>query len=221
MNKSLKFVVGAIALLVGSSSAFAMLEGGRWYADVRGGGAFIGKIKAHSQVNSASDNSVKQKGGWVGAAAVGYSVDSWSFELEGKYCGAKIKTVRTAGSDQAGLHGRVRIGSLMGNVLYGIALADSLELRLGAGLGWGSMNVKSDGATATGYRMFNGHASLFAYQLKADLCYSINDNWSIVGGYTFFSSFNKPKIKSDLQTTKVHLKRPYVNQVTVGVCYKF
>ncbi len=215
--KTIKFIAGAAALLIGTSSAFAMLEGGRWYADVKGAVVEVQKIK----VKEDTTTNTKQKAGYGVSVAAGYALDAWRFELEGAYRRAKIKTVKSEGDVIAG-KGHFEAFSAMGNVCYDIPVADAFSFYVGAGLGYGRIKMKTDKSSdLSNERLFNGHANMVAYQLLAGVSYLINENWSASLGYRFFSTFGKPKFKSESDGVKIKTKLPFVHSFELGVRYTF
>lgn len=212
MNKNIisKILLGALVMALGTASIAKAGEGEGAYVSANAGLAMTGKTK----ITASDGDSVTAK--WKSAPAInfafGYQMDEWRTELELGYLQSKVGNVVDAdgnGVDDCSL--KMRHFNIMGNLLYDIELAESIDWYIGGGLGltnvsFDAMSLESKWA--------------FAYQLMTGTAYKLNENVAFTLGYRFFSHANT---KHNTQGTDdaLKIKAPIVHSVEAGVRYTF
>lgn len=161
-----------------------------WYVQATGSFDWINKTKGKTIHSRGKHNGIG------GALAIGYILDCWRIELEGR-----------------AIKGNA---SLMANIFYDIPLTDIISLYLGAGAGISSVqaNLKTHTQRKKGHQDTVG-----AGQLMAGIFFAVSNNIDLFTGYRLFAT-TKPTYKVGKHRFKIN-NTPLVQSAELGIRFKF
>ncbi|PWU06288.1 MAG: hypothetical protein C5B43_02015 [Verrucomicrobia bacterium] len=186
-----------------------------WYAGASGSVAW------HRNTRLSNFRTVEYKTGYGGNISVGFLFDSvWRLELEGVFRFYDNDCVHSE------LHkfsktnnGHLREFAGLINLLYDIPICDCLDIYVGGGLGVGQTHLKQIDRHSPPFSETDN--ARFAFQFLSGFALDINDCWALTLGYRYFSML-KPKFCRRIDDSEVRVvKRPYSNNVDLGLRYKF
>lgn len=170
-----------------------------WYGAITGGYTFPDDAEVSAGAVSVD---IPLDDGFHVTGAVGTNVGVFRLEAEGGY--------RANDIDVTGVDGEITAITAMGNIFYDHALADAIDLYVGAGVGVGFIDFESEsGGVST-----DDSDTVLAYQFMVGLAVYTNDNFAITGGYRLWTA-------SDAEIEGVDVEMPLVHTAELGVRFEF
>ena len=176
MDKKVIFSVLCGGLL---SSLFAQENEGRFYAELDGG------LSLHAKTHQPDfDRDITSNPGFLAYGEFGYVYQSFRFALGLGYDQFKIE--RFGGDRDVFLKIKTLFSTF--NVYYDYALTDAANLYVGAGFGYGRIDLKATIKEGDVITISKKHQTRYVYQLMAGISFDINENWTFKTGYRFLDT---------------------------------
>lgn len=186
-----------------------------WYV------AASGSVSWHNKTILSNFADVRHKTGYGGNASIGFLFDSvWRLELEGVFRFYDNNSVHNRITTfTKNNHGHLREIAGIVNLIYDIPISNCLDLYMGAGAGLGQSHLRQVDQSSPPFGESDNLK--FAYQFLGGLALDLNYCWALTLGYRYFS-MARPNFNKRVEGHSVRaLKKPYSNNVDLGLRYRF
>jgi OOP family OmpA-OmpF porin len=186
----------AFALSIALPSAAAETD---LYVEYSGGVSFVPnqRISGADAPGSNLSGHVESDTGFnVGAAFGARFYEYFRAELQITYRESEVSNLSLQGEpDDA--QGHVGLVAIMANGYFDYDLGIGVVPYLGAGVGWGSVEIDAKNKSGTGQTRIEGEDSIFVWSLMAGGTYPINEVLDLSLGYRYIATTD-PDINSDI-----------------------
>jgi len=233
-----RIIISLLAIIAGiltqASAEDEAIDKSNYYISAFGGITARNNVKINMPQFGASLNDSTKIGVSAGLA-VGYIFEQFRFEIEGS---SRENRVMKSDMDLGDIFlfiilpfpfflpekGAVSYDSLILNCYYDIPLGYDFSLYIGAGAGISQETIKQTIRFQQGSTLsYESTRLVFAGQAMAGLSYAINQSWTIYTGYKFFfvPGHNIKDIHGPSATSKAKIKNAFIDNIELGVRYRF
>lgn len=180
-----------------------------------------GSVSWHNNTRLTNFSNINHKTGYGGNVSIGFLFDSvWRLELEGVFRFFDNNHVHNALTTHTKINnGHIREIAGLINLVYDIPVCDCLDLYLGGGAGVGQTHLRQIDRTSPPFS--DTDSIKFAYQFLGGFALDLNPCWALTIGYRYFSML-RPRFNRRVDGNNVRaVKKPYSNNVDLGLRYKF